>query len=258
MASTPRISRKSTIALTVFAVLVAAALISAVASASTSASSAGASKPASSTPQVSATASAGSVPTAVPRPTVTAKQTVTPATPAPVTAPAPAGQLVLAHTPKTLDIDIDLTAGECTAVVQDAASGLVLPDPACTPGAIDTAVTQDNLQSTICASGYTTSVRPSSSKTGSFKTTSLAAYGMAYAKTIELDHLVPLELGGASTATNLWPEPNRTGATGFNNPKDAIENALKSAVCNGRVSLAAAQNAMATNWVSAEAALGVG
>jgi hypothetical protein len=31
----------------------------------------------------------------------------------------------------------------------------------------------------------------------------------------ELDHLVPLEVGGApSTATNLWPEPNSHPAPG--------------------------------------------
>lgn len=36
----------------------------------------------------------------------------------------------------------------------------VLPDPHCTPGAVDRAVTQDNLSSTVCRrGGYTASVR---------------------------------------------------------------------------------------------------
>ena len=35
-----------------------------------------------------------------------------------------------------------------------------LPDPKCTPGAIDPAVTQDNIDSTICIPGYTKTVRP--------------------------------------------------------------------------------------------------
>jgi hypothetical protein len=36
-----------------------------------------------------------------------------------------------------------------------------LPDPWCTPGAIDPAVTQENLQETICVPDYSKSVRPS-------------------------------------------------------------------------------------------------
>lgn len=160
-------------------------------------------------------------------------------------APAPAHRLVQAHTPRTLIIDITLTPRKCKVVVLNAAAGSVLPDLACTPGAIDTAVTQATIQSTICLGGYTASVRPASTLTDRFKT-------------IELDHLVPLELGGASTATNLWPEPNRSGAGSFENPKDGIESTLKTAVCKGRISLAAAQNAIASNWVTAKAVLGLG
>ncbi len=36
----------------------------------------------------------------------------------------------------------------------------LLPDPSCTPGAIDPAVAQANIGSTICRTGYTDSVRP--------------------------------------------------------------------------------------------------
>jgi hypothetical protein len=171
--------------------------------------------------------------------------------------PVPINRLVLAHTPKILIIDITLKPHTCKIVVSNAAAGSVRPDPACTPGAIDTAVKQANIKTTICLSGYTTSVRPASSTTDRFKVTALAAYGMAYAPTIELDHLVPLELGGASTATNLWPEPNRSGASTFENPKDGIETSIKTAVCKGQITLAAAQNAIASNWVTAKATLGI-
>ena len=41
------------------------------------------------------------------------------------------------------------------------------------------------------------------------------------------------------------------------NPKDAVEDALKRAVCDGRIKLRAAQAAIAQNWLKAEAALGV-
>jgi hypothetical protein len=71
--------------------------------------------------------------------------------------------------------------------------------------------------------------------------------------TSELDHLVPLELGGSNDITNLWPEVGKVP-----NPKDKVEDALKRAVCAGQVSLAAAQNAIAANWLTAEARLRIG
>jgi hypothetical protein len=69
----------------------------------------------------------------------------------------------------------------------------------------------------------------------------------------EEDHLIPLELGGSPTSPqNLWPEPGATP-----NPKDAVENAAKYAVCDGRMSLVAAQQAIASNWIALGQQLGV-
>ena len=79
------------------------------------------------------------------------------------------------------------------------------------------------------------------------------AYSDAKSKRTELDHLVSLELGGSNDATNLWPESPPTP-----NPKDKVENALNAAVCDGRVTLAAAQDAIASDWLTAEAKLGLG
>ena len=70
-----------------------------------------------------------------------------------------------------------------------------MPDAACTPGAIDRAVTQANLRSTICVSGYTSKVRPPESITEAFKLLDEKAYSTPSG---ELDHLIPLELGGSS------------------------------------------------------------
>jgi hypothetical protein len=162
------------------------------------------------------------------------------------------------HTVRTEPVDIALSPGQCRVRTVNAAAGEFLPDPACTPGAVDPAVTEATLGSTICVSGYTASVRPPTSVTGPAKTESLADYGMTANRTTEYDHLVPLELGGASTVSNLWPEPNDAAAKGVNNPKDAVETALKRAVCAHRVQLAAAQNAIASNWTTAERVLGVG
>jgi len=153
--------------------------------------------------------------------------------------------------------DMQLSAGQCHAVTVNAANGDFLPDPSCTPGAADTAVTQANLASTICASGYTKTIRPPVSETGRAKYLSLAQYNLAYSKTTEYDHLISLELGGTNSTSNLWPEPNSSSAASFNNPKDAVENALNAAICSHKVTLVAAQNAIASNWITAEHVLGL-
>lgn len=79
----------------------------------------------------------------------------------------------------------------------------------------------------------------------------MSAYGVTGVN--ELDHLVPLELGGSSDVSNLWPEPGP-----IPNPKDRIENAVRRAVCAGKVPLALAQHAMAADWTTAERVLGLG
>ena len=128
-----------------------------------------------------------------------------------------------------------------------------LPDPRCTPGSIDPAVTQADIHSTICKPGYTKKVRPAASLTDRFKfDVAYPAYGDARSKRTELDHLVSLELGGSNDAANLWPESPPTP-----NPKDKVENALHAAVCDGRVTLAAAQNAIASDWLTAVKRLGL-
>lgn len=122
------------------------------------------------------------------------------------------------------------------------------PDPGCTPGAITTAVTAANVQWTICRRGYTASVRPRESVSEPEKRASLAAYGDAGPlHDYEYDHLVPLELGGApNDPRNLWPE---SGASP--NPKDELEERLRSMVCDGERPLAAAQREIAADWVGA-------
>ena len=126
------------------------------------------------------------------------------------------------------------------------------PDPSCTPGAVDPAVTQANIATTICNSGYTAKVRPPASATDRLKKQMYQAYGIASGTVSELDHLVSLELGGANDAANLWPEVGSVP-----NPKDKVENDLHRAVCAKKVTLAAAQQAIAANWQTAEAQLGL-
>ncbi|MFE4758479.1 hypothetical protein ACFRIB_51470 [Streptomyces mirabilis] len=129
---------------------------------------------------------------------------------------------------------------------------LPLPDSSCTPGSYNPNVTQSNIGSTICVSGWTDTVRPPTSYTNPLKAQGIIDYG--YSDTnmsdYEEDHLVPLELGGAPRDPgNLWPEPHygtKTAST-----KDGTETKLKNAVCNGTITLSAARSAIKNNWTTA-------
>jgi hypothetical protein len=131
--------------------------------------------------------------------------------------------------------------------VQTKASGCVasggLPDSACTPGAIFA----DATEAQICQSGYAGSVRnvPESEKNQAY-----AEYGIASHSTgqYEVDHLVSLELGGSNDIANLWPEL-ASPTPGFHQ-KDQVEDYLHDQVCSGAISLAAAQQEIATNWLA--------
>jgi hypothetical protein len=165
------------------------------------------------------------------------------ATPGTVTVPGSHG-LLKVHDPRRVTGTIK---GRC-----DYRDHGLLPDPRCTPGSIDPAVTQADIRSTICRYGWTRTVRPPEPQTERFKFhVAYTAYGLGW-KTTELDHLVPLELGGSNDATNLWPEPHPSSYA-----KDRVENALNHAVCTGRVTLTKAQSAIAADWLTAEKQLGL-
>ncbi len=142
-------------------------------------------------------------------------------------------------------------AGPCHARIE---YGYVLPDPACTPGATNPQVTQADIATTICASGWTKTVRPPESYTQALKHSQMSEYGETQSiHSYEEDHLIALELGGApSDPHNLWPEPGSSP-----NPKDDVENAANHAVCDNTMSLAAAQGQIATDWDALGRALGV-
>jgi hypothetical protein len=152
-------------------------------------------------------------------------------------------RLRIVHSPGVVSDDAHLSPGQCHA--RSAAGGEPLPDPSCTPGAIDPAVTQADLAATICRPGYTATVRPPASATGRWKIRTYVFYGLDTGTRGEYDHLVPLELGGSNATSNLWLEPGS-----IPNPKDKVENRLHDQVCTGEISLAAAQRAIATDWTT--------
>ena len=128
-----------------------------------------------------------------------------------------------------------------------------LPIRSVTPGATNPRVTQSNIHSTICVSGYTATIRPPESYTEPLKYRQLDSgynlHGDTRAANYEEDHLVPLEVGGSpASVRNLWPEPRLTpwGAS----RKDALENRMHRLVCSGAVSLVVAQRVFERNWIA--------
>ena len=124
------------------------------------------------------------------------------------------------------------------------------PNRALTPGH----AFADATTSQVCVSGCSRSVRY---VTTAVREQVFAAYRIGYpppAGAYELDHLIPLELSGDTSASNLWPQPYH-GANSAD-VKDHLENHLHTPVCSGQVELGTAQQAMAGDWRMAAARYG--
>lgn len=118
-----------------------------------------------------------------------------------------------------------------------------LPNPGLTPGKVMT--TDLNI---IC--GQPTKLRRD--VTQKTKDRIYASYNVTVhtPATYQIDHLIPLELGGDNTDSNLWPEP-ADPKPGFHQ-KDQLEDTLHAAVCDKHtVTIEVAQAAIATDWVAA-------
>ena len=127
-----------------------------------------------------------------------------------------------------------------------------LPDPQLTPGVTNPNVSQENIDETICVSGWTKTIRPPTSYTNQLKKKQIVEYGYENKdpKAYEEDHLISLQLGGdPRNPKNLWPEPY-AGPCGAR-VKDVLETKLKHLVCTAEISLEEAQTAIASDWVAA-------
>ena len=116
-----------------------------------------------------------------------------------------------------------------------------LPDPTLTPGDTFPGVTVDD----VCTPGWAKEHR---SVTESMRDQVYAEYKRTRGPSCcEVDHLVPLELGGSNEIKNLWPQPDdpRPGDA----EKDQLENELHKRVCKGEMPLADAQKCIESNWV---------
>jgi hypothetical protein len=82
----------------------------------------------------------------------------------------------------------------------------------------------------------------------------LREYGLAPGAhpDFEVDHLIPLGIGGADNDANLWPEPRRSIEPVWNaEAKDRLEWRLRALVCSGQLDVRGAQKAIAEDWTEA-------
>jgi hypothetical protein len=111
------------------------------------------------------------------------------------------------------------------------------------PGAIDPHVTQATIRDTICQRGYSAKVRPPRQFTDRIKRRLVNALPGS-PQDYELDHLIPLGLGGHPTSpNNLWLQSWPEAAM-----KDRDELRMHRDVCAGRMTLQEAQREMVTTW----------
>ena len=116
----------------------------------------------------------------------------------------------------------------------------VRPSAVCTPGVgelIELGV--------LCTPGFSMTRRnvPQSVKDEAYKKYGVLSHSEGE---YEIDHLVPLELGGTNDLYNLWPQPNLL--VGGYKDKDKVENWLREQVCTGGLMLSDAQRGLMGDW----------
>ena len=144
-------------------------------------------------------------------------------------------------------------------------NGFPVPDPACTPGAINPTLTVDVLKNrdfkTGCVRDQATPegriIKPNE-KPGPAKVDTYEWYdatkpddNQGQNQTCELDHLISLEIGGADTLDNIWPQCGPSDAAlsdRFFKEKDTVENYLAWMVRHDQMDLADAQKGISSDW----------
>lgn len=138
-----------------------------------------------------------------------------------------------------------LFAAAFVAVVQGAFAQAVVPDPTLTPGAVRTTDAFD-----VCDHG-TGQLRH---MTRERSDRIMAEYGLPGGahEAYEIDHLIPLSIGGSDDDANLWPEPRRMIEKEWSaERKDDLEARLRELVCSGQIEITDAQKAIADDWTEA-------
>ena len=142
-------------------------------------------------------------------------------------------------------------AGGCSVQMRN---GFPVPDPNCTPGAFNPTITLEILQDpkfrTGCIRDKATTPQEKS-QTYSWYDIKHPSNNQGATQVYELDHFVPLELGGADTLDNIWPQcgPSRVAlANRYFKQKDLVENYLASMVRANKADLDQARKCITADW----------
>lgn len=127
-----------------------------------------------------------------------------------------------------------------TATASAAPIGIPMPDRTKTPGTVLAVTAAD-----ICVPGYASRVRDVSSATKELVYRSYAISTRDPGE-YQVDHLIPLQLGGSNDVENLWPL--RDEGPGGKAQKDLLETRLHTLVCSGTIDLRTAQDEIASDW----------
>ena len=121
---------------------------------------------------------------------------------------------------------------------------LVLPDPVVTPGeALN--LTLPEAKKIGSGPGHLSNL------SAEVKRAVFGGYGLSVdERNYEIDHLIPLSLGGANSTKNLWPH-SRKGSFWTIEKKVALEKRLYRLVRSGRLPLLTARQEIASNWAKA-------
>ena len=132
--------------------------------------------------------------------------------------------------------------------------GYPVPDPRCTPGGavpnLDAAMLRDAQWRTKCIRNCQSSEKQKHVTYGWYGMLAPTANNGA-TQVCELDHLVPLELGGADGLGNIWPQCGPTENAlrdRYFKRKDLVENYLAAKVRSGDMPLDEAQRGIAADW----------
>ena len=142
--------------------------------------------------------------------------------------------------------------GSCHAGTRN---GFPIPDPTCTPGAVNPTVTVEILKNkphfrTCCLRDQ---VESEEEKHIAYKWYGIPvpANNDGATQVCELDHLVPLEIGGGDSMENIWPQCGPDEVTlkeRYFKQKDQVEFYLAAEVKAGSMDLAKAQKEIARDY----------
>jgi hypothetical protein len=133
-------------------------------------------------------------------------------------------------------------AAALIALSTGAMAQAIVPDPTLTPGAVRTTDAFD-----VCSHGTAQLRHMSRERSDAI----MNSYGLPGGRheAYEIDHLIPLSIGGSDDGANLWPEPRRMIEGDWSaERKDELEMRLHNLVCSGQIEIVDVQKAIAEDW----------